>query len=188
MICPKCNTKLENNSKYCPKCGEVFKSNDVELYSSLFNAKLLEIYYPNKDIRVKIWGISLLYALFSFFYAVYKRMYRVAIISIIVLYIPMFLIPRFMNYVFNSYGFSFYPLFFLIVACLGIYVYYIFSFDRLLLERRKNKINYIIRTNYGESEKFIENLVIKDSKNNIKGLVIMIIITLIFVLYKLFIS
>ena len=187
MICSKCKSKLENGSKYCPRCGELFKSNDVETYSSIFNADLLEIYYPYKK-NLKVWGISIFYALFTYFYAVYKRMYRCAIISALVFYVSIFLIPRFENYVFGSYGFLFYPIFFAILGCIAMYLFYVFSFDRLLLDRRKNKINYYIRTNPGASKDYIERLVVEDNKNNIKGLILSIIITIIFVMYKLLLS
>ena len=188
MLCPKCKVKLENGSKYCPKCGELFKSSDVETYSSIFNAELLEIYYPYKNKPVKVWGISILYALFTFFYAVYKKMYKCAIITVLIFYVSIFLIPRFEYYVFGSYGFLFFPVFFSIVGCIAIYLFYVFSFDRLLLEKRKNKINYYIRTNPGVSKNYIESLVIEDNKNNIKGLIITIILTIIFIIYKLFLS
>ena len=95
MICPKCKVKLNNDSKYCPKCGEVFKSNDVRNYSELFNSELLSIYYPNKDIKVKVWGISLLYMFFSYFYAIYKKMYACAFYTIIALLVINYFVPRF---------------------------------------------------------------------------------------------
>lgn len=188
MICQKCNAKLKNGSKYCPKCGEVFKSNDVNYYSELFNAKLLEIYYPNKDVKLKIWGISFLYMIFTYFYAICKRMYLCALYSIISLLFLIHFIPRFMTIVLDSWGFYFFAIFFLIIGFIVVYIYYVINFDKLLLERRKNRINYFIRTNYKESEKYIEELVIKDSKNNIKGLIISILLTLLFIIYKLFLS
>ena len=110
------------------------------------------------------------------------------IITVLIFYVSIFLIPRFEYYVFGSYGFAFFPVFFSIVGCIAIYLFYVFSFDRLLLEKRKNKINYYIRTNPGVSKNYIESLVIEDNKNNIKGLIITIILTIIFIIYKLFLS
>lgn len=53
MKCPKCNTEYKTNLKFCPKCGEVFESNDIQLFSDIYNLDFLEIYYPNKEERIK---------------------------------------------------------------------------------------------------------------------------------------
>ena len=75
MKCPKCNATYKSEVKSCPKCGYVFDMDDVKKYSLLFNTDLLEVYYP-KDEKEKKSEISLYYAFFTIFYAVYKRMYR----------------------------------------------------------------------------------------------------------------
>ena len=73
MICPKCNVKLSNESKYCPRCGTLFESDDVKKYSEAFNTDFMEIYFPNKELKFRIDRVSIGYALFTYFYAIYKK-------------------------------------------------------------------------------------------------------------------
>ena len=54
MECPKCKSKLSNDSRFCPRCGEIFEANDINMFSEIYNLKFLEIYYPNKSDRLKI--------------------------------------------------------------------------------------------------------------------------------------
>lgn len=187
MECPKCKSKLSNDSRFCPRCGEIFEANDINMFSEIYNLKFLEIYYPNKSDRVKIKGVSLMYLFFTYFYAIYKRMYKCAVFSIISLITFFYLLPNFENYAFSYHGFFFYFYYFILIGAFSIYVYYVFSFDRLLLERRKMKINYIIRNNSGKSFDEIKKLVIEDSNDNKIGVLITFLITIILSFLYLFI-
>lgn len=177
MICPKCKKKINNDSKFCPRCGELFDKGEVEKYSDIYNVDYLSIYYPAKSRRVKIWGVSLRYMFFTYFYAIYEKMYLCALLSIIGLLYWWFIIPRFIAYTFMSYGFFFYSMFYLLEATAFIYLYYIFKFDKILLEKRKFKINKIIRNNKDKTKEEIALLVEQDSKGNKKALIITIIIS-----------
>lgn len=179
MTCPNCNNKINNESKYCPRCGKVFEKGDVKKYSEIHDTELMEIYYPNKNKKFKIWGISLRYTFFTYIYAIYKKMYLCAILSIISLLYWWYIVPRFIYSVFNSYGFSFYPLFYTLEATAFIYFYYIFMFDKILLNKRKKKLNKIIANNRDKNKEEIEDLIKKDNKDNKKGMIIAIIISLI---------
>lgn len=69
-----------------------------------------------------------------------------------------------------------------------LYVFYLFNFDRILLDRRKQKINKTIVTNRDKSKEKLEKIFIKDSKNNKVGAIITAVITIIaltifFILY-----
>ncbi len=183
MICPKCNSKIKKDSKYCPRCGELFESNDVFKYSEIYNSRFLEIYYPNKSERIKVNGVSLLYMFFTYFYAIYHRMYKCAFYTIVALLIFFKLMPNFDIYVFKNYGFTFYFYFFILASSFVIYFYYVFSFDRLLLEKRKMKINYIIRNNPDKSFEEMKELIINDSKNNYYGVLIAMVISFLLVLF-----
>ncbi len=177
MICPKCNNKIKNDSKFCPRCGELFESNDIEKFSEIYNLELLKVYYPNKGERIKVNGISLLYMIFNYFYAIYCKMYKCAFYSIISLLIFLKLMPNFEAYALANYGFYFYLYFFILIACIAVYIFYIFSFERILLDNRKYRINKIIKNNPGKSFEEIKELVIKDSKNNYNGVIIAMFLT-----------
>lgn len=176
MICPKCESKLKNDVKYCPRCGYLFNSNDVNFYSEVFNTKLLDVYYPNKSKRVYS-NISIPYLLFGYFYAAYMKMYKCAIVTFFAQMFFFFILIYFEKLVFASYGFMFYSIFFLLVGCILIYVYYSINFDKLLLEKRKNKIRTILRLNYDKPYDEIKEIIIKDSKNSKTGLIFSIVVT-----------
>ena len=171
MICPKCKAKLNDESKYCPKCGELFEIEDVKTFSKLFETELLEVYYPNKSYRLKWWGVSLKYALFTYFYAIYNKMYRCAILTILSIFMWLFLPSRFTYILFFSFGFMFYPVFYTLLLGVLMYIYYIFRFDKLLLDKRKERLNKIVRYNPDKTKKELIELVEKDKNGNIKGLI-----------------
>ena len=98
MICPSCNKKINNDSKYCPRCGYLFEKGDVKKFEEIYNTDYLSIYYPNKSRRFKVWGVSLRYAFFTYIYAIYERMYLCAALSIIGLIYWWYMIPRFIAY------------------------------------------------------------------------------------------
>lgn len=181
MICPKCKVKLNDDSKYCPKCGELFEMEDVKKYSKIFETELLEVYYPNKSYKLKWYGVSLLYALFTYFYAIYRKMYRCAILTILSIIIWIYFLPRFEYLTFGSYGFLFYPVYFILMGCLFCYLFYIFRFDKILLNKRKENLNRIIRYNLDKNKKELIKLIEEDKKGNIKGLIIALIITILLI-------
>lgn len=181
MICPKCESKLPNNVKYCPRCGYLFASKDIDIFSEIFNVKLLEIYYPNKDKRINT-KFSLPYLLFSYFYATYMKMYKCAAVSFFSILFFFFLVLKVGDLTFASFGGIFYLVLFLLCACVLIYFFYVINFDRLLLEKRKNKINYIIRLNRDKSFEEIKEMVIEDNQKNINGLLISIVLTILFLI------
>lgn len=177
MICPKCNNKIQNDSKFCPRCGELFESNDIDKFSEIYNLELLNVYYPNKGERIKVNGISLLYLIFNYFYAIYCKMYKCAFYSIISLLIFLKLMPNFEAYALANYGFYFYLYFFILIACIVIYIFYIFNFEKILLDNRKNRINVIIKNNQEKTFDEIKELVIKDSRPNYEGVIISLILS-----------
>lgn len=182
MICPKCESKLPNNVKYCPRCGHLFTSNDVDMFSEIFNVKLLDIYYPNKSKRINT-KFSLPYLLFSYFYAIYMKMYKCAFLSFFsLIFIPV-LMRKIEEWTFASFGSIYYVILFILCGCVLLYLYYVTNFDRLLLEKRKNKINSIIRLNCDKSFEEIKEMVIKDNQKDIKGLLLSIVFTIIFLLF-----
>ena len=191
MKCPSCNATYKSKVKCCPKCGYLFDYNDVFKYSEEFNEELLDIYYPPCEYKEKKWNISIPYAIFTFLYAVYKRMYRCAILSFISLFIVFYYVPRFMDIVFMSGGFNFFFYFFIIVGAITGYIYYVLHFDEELIIQRKLKVNKIVKLNNGNNEK-IKELVIEDSKGNVKGVIItillMILALILYFVYKLFLT
>lgn len=185
MICPKCNVKLSNESKYCPRCGTLFESDDVKKYSEAFNTDFMEIYFPNKELKFHIDRVSIGYALFTYFYAIYKKMYKVAIISFL---LQLFLVKGFE--IISSLGEAsiaiFFPILFIIMLIAYVYFYYVFNFDRLLIENRIIRINRILRNNDEKEKNDIIKIMKNDSKNDIRGVIIAISIVVIYILLKIF--
>ena len=87
-----------------------------------------------RDIYEKKFGKESLYFPASDFVveSAYKKMYKCAIITVLIFYVSIFLIPRFEYYVFGSYGFAFFPVFFSIVGCIAIYLFYVFFNSQIL--------------------------------------------------------
>lgn len=187
MKCPKCNATYKSEVKSCPKCGYVFDMDDVKKYSLLFNTDLLEVYYP-KDEKEKKSEISLYYAFFTIFYAVYKRMYRCAIYTTIGFLIFIKYYPRALSIIFGTAGFQFFLVVFLLIGSISPYFYYIYNFNRLQVDRRKMKINKLIKNNPDKSREEIKELVKKDNEGNTKGLIITIVLAFFYLVYKLFLS
>lgn len=184
MKCPNCNVTLPKDSKYCPRCGLLFDSDDVKKFSEIFNTDFLDIYFPNKKVIFHIDRLSIGYALFTYLYAIYKKMYKIAINSFLV---QIFIYAVYVfgsKYFVKSFGAMFYPIMFTIIGLLAIYFYYIFNFDRLLIENRTFKVNKILRENEGKSKEELIAIMENDSKNNIKGTIITTAIIVLFILIK----
>ena len=185
MICPKCQVKLSNESKYCPRCGLLFESDDVKKYSEAFNTDFIEIYFPNKELKFHIDRVSIGYALFTYIYAIYKKMYKVAIISFL---LQLFLVKGFeiISSLGEAFAAIFFPILFIIMLIAYVYFYYVFNFDRLLIENRITRMNRIIKNNEDRKEEELIKIMEEDSKNNIKGTVIAIILVIILIILKMF--
>ena len=154
----------------------------IKKYEEIYNTEYLSIYYPYKSRRFKIWGVSLRYAFFTYIYAIYEKMYLCAFLSIIGLLYWWFIIPRFVILTFVlSFGFLFYPMFYLLEVTAFIYFFYIFKFDKLLEEKRKQRINKIIATNKDKTKEEIASLIEEDSKGNRLGLKISIVLSIIII-------
>ncbi len=183
MKCPNCNVSVLDNSKYCPRCGILFDSDDVKKYTEMFDIDLLEIYFPNKKLKFHVDRLSLPYMLFTYHYASYKKMYKEALYSFITQVLIYFLLILGGRIIKDSIGFMFFPVLFIIIGSIVTYFYYVFNFDRLLIENRKMRLNKIVSNNKEKSEEDIINLLRNDSKNSIKGLIITIIIDILIIIF-----
>lgn len=164
MICNRCKRKLVNNSKYCPRCGYLFPSCDVEKYSYGVNEELIGYYVKDKRI-ISIFGFSPYYFLFSFVYAFLKKQYKIGIYSFICDFLIIYLIINGMGIVFNSIGFYFLAVFFLLMLSIFTHFYYSFKFNDLYIENIIYRIGRIEKKYYKDDEK-IRSACIEDSKNN----------------------
>lgn len=182
MICPNCKVKLNKDSKYCPRCGTLFKSDDVEKYSNMFDTDLLEIYFPHNEIGIHFDRISFGYMFFGGFYAMYKKLYYVGINSLVSLFIFIKVAINSYDYIMSTVGFSFFLVVALLLFPIIIYFYYLFKFNDLLIEDRKTRLNKIVRSNIDKGNEEIVKLVEKDSKNSVVALLISIILLIIFLL------
>ena len=88
MVCQRCGTNLENNDCFCSNCGnsmiDNLKMNDIsfdEMFiKSYMGSKADRIYYSVKNGGVNIWAL-----LFGVGYYIYRKMYFVSIIIIIII-------------------------------------------------------------------------------------------------------
>lgn len=185
MICPNCKIKLKEELKYCPRCGIIFKSDDVEKYSKDFESDLLNMYLY-KNIRND--GIpSFKYLLFNYHYAIYKKMYKTAIYLIIS---TIFFISIIINIdFFLLFSIRYYP-----IGMIAV-VIFIFLAIKLFLLKLKNtivkecrgKLNKITKNKNYDNETIISKIEL-DNKNNTIGVIISIFITIIIIICLYFFS
>lgn len=173
MICPKCRVKIADSDKYCPRCGEIFDHIDLEKLGNKLENELLNIYSN------KIWGrlnISLGYLFFNVFYAAYKKMYYEVVIGGIADILFVYLIFYWKKIVFGSMGFYALLVIYLFLITIFVNIYYILKFDELYLIRSKGNISKMINE-YGISDvKLLTTLCEKDSKGNLFGVVLSVIL------------
>ena len=187
MICPNCNVNLANNSKYCPRCGFLFTKEDVKKHADKKRFKLIEIYFPDRKLKFNFHNISISYLFFNFIYAFYKKMYYVGVFSMISLILFIYVVlggPQLMF--FTAYGFMFLPIVFMLIFSVGIYIYYILSFNNLYIENVKARINKIIIKNIDASYQELEQICIKDNKPNFLAVIISIIIFISILIFLVF--
>ena len=186
MECPKCNAKYKSKQKFCPKCGYVFESHDIEMFSDIYNLDYLKIYYPDKAPLIYTQRVSLKFLFLGYNYAIYKKMYKMSFYTILMLTISLLIAFYFEELVFMSLGFIFYLIYFIVLGGLLLFIYNVFNFDRLLLENRKMRINKIIAKNKDKSEEELKKIFIKDSEGNKVLSIISFIITILWLLVAIY--
>ena len=183
MICTNCKRNLVNNSKYCPRCGYLFPSDDVK---SLVDIKHYErVNYYIKDKRVNtIFGLSPYYFFLSFSYAFLKKMYQVGINSFIMSLLFVFILKNGIKYLLASIGFFFLPLTFIIIGFLFTHIYYTVKFYNLYIDNVLYRISRIEKKYYKEDDK-INNECLKDGKNSYVMCIasILLFLLIVFIIY-----
>jgi len=186
MVCPNCKAKLPNEAKYCPRCGLLFSLNDVEKLGSRVELDLLRVYFPDKKIKFNFHNISIIYLFLNFIYAFYKKLYMIGIFSLISLVLFIHIVvggPQMLF--FRAYGFMFLPTMFAAMFAVGIYIYYVLTFNNHYITSVKARINKIVRENPSASGEELVELCKKDSKPNYIAVIISILVFL-YVLKELF--
>lgn len=183
MICSNCKRKLVNGSKYCPRCGYLFPSDDVRKYSYGIDYELTGYYIKNSRV-VSIFGLSPFYFFFSFAYAFLKKVYYVGIYSFISDLLLIYLFKYGIGIVFGSIGFFFLPVIFLTMLTVFIHFYYSFKFNTLYIENVIYRISRIEKNNYKENEKIKEKC-LKDGKNNYLVSILSIILFVLILIFKI---
>lgn len=181
MNCTNCGVKLEKNSKYCPRCGKLFESNDIEKYSNLYNTNLLSIYFPENSIGIHINRISIWFLLFGPFYTIYKKLYKETIINYLSLILFCFMYFCGLNYILSFYGFFFYFIFFLTLTPVVVYIYYVFKINDVLIAKKKYRLNILLKKYDSKTEDEKIKIIVEDAKGNIKGVIILIFITILII-------
>lgn len=181
MVCPKCKANLNDNSEYCPKCGFYFSNNNK-------NIDLLSDSFLKSQNKVSPSNISVCYLLFGGIYAIYKKLYYIALNTFLIDFFSFSLSFGLFNFLIKEKSLLYkiiQPslLFFDII----VHIYYIFNFNKELFENRNIRDNKIKRDNSDVDNDTLSNLLEKDRKNNLFGMLISIIILFIY-FYICFIS
>ena len=79
---------------------------------------------------------------------------------------------------FRAYGFMFLPTMFAAMFAVGIYIYYVLTFNNHYIKSVKARINKIVRENPSASEEKLVELCKKDSKPNYIAVIISILVFL----------
>ncbi len=89
MKCPKCKATIDDDSKYCTYCGNLINENVTEKFSTLKD-KLIDVYIDKNNEEIKESSFSLPELLLGTFYLLYRKMYLLSFISILILIIGCF--------------------------------------------------------------------------------------------------
>lgn len=171
MICPKCKAKLNDNSLYCPRCGMYFSNNNKK------DDDLLDYGIIDSKNNISPGNISFSYLLFGGIYAIYKKLYYVALNTFLV------------DLLASSFSFGFFTFLIdektfvynilkpsLVLFAIIVHIYYVFNINNELLNNRGIRDNKIKRDNSGVDIDTLLNLLEKDRKNNFFGMIVSIIV------------
>lgn len=166
MKCSNCGANLMVESKYCPRCGTLFPSDDVKKNVNELELYLLGYYIKDKKINFNLYNMSLGYILFNFVYAFYKKMYFVGIVSFFnCLLFLRFVLGKF-SYILNSYGFYFLVFVFAFDFCIFIYLFYAFKFNDLYIAKSKFNVQKVIKNNPDKTKEELSEICKKKGKNS----------------------
>lgn len=186
MYCPNCHVHLTKGSKYCPRCGVLFQSDDVEKYTKMFDRDLLEIYFPNNSVGIHFNRISIWYLLFGPFYTLYKKMYKETFISFINLFMFITFYNSSIDMIMNFNGFNFFLIVAILIIPILVFFYYLFNINDILVEKKKIRLNKIIKNNQDKSKEELVKIIEKDAMGNIVGVLITFIILFIIIMWLIF--
>ncbi len=182
MICPKCNANLNNNSEYCPRCGFYFLNNNKKNNDPLGDSIL------KTQNKVSLSNISVWYLLFGGIYAIYKKLYYIALNTFLIDFFSFSLSFGLFNFLIKEKSLLYkfiQPS--LLLFDIIVHIYYIFNFNKELYENRNIRDNKIKRDNSDADNDILLKLIEKDRKNNLFGMLISIIILFVY-FYIYFIS
>lgn len=186
MICPSCHVNLTKGSKYCPRCGLLFQSDDVEKYTKMFDRDLLEIYFPNNSVGIHFNRISIWYLLFGPLYALYKKMYKETVISFINMLLFMYAYLNGIFLIIDYNGFNLFLITAVLIVPVLIFFYYVFHLNDILVENKIMRLNKIIKNNQDKSKEELIKIIEKDARGNIVGVLISIVLILLIGLLIIF--
>lgn len=179
MVCPNYKTVLKNESKYCPRCGMIFESDDVYKHSKDFEADYLERYL---DGNIRRDGIpSFKYFIFGFYYAIYKRMYKTSIFLFLAFIILI-------TFIINSDFFVLFSIRYYPVGMIALFLFFAFAIryffhklKEIIMKECRYRLYKITKREIEDKNEII-NLIELDTKNNLKGLIFSILVTIIIIL------
>ncbi|MBQ7136626.1 MAG: hypothetical protein IJO43_01460 [Bacilli bacterium] len=179
MKCFNCKNTISDVDRYCPRCGVVFKDEEIERIGNTIENQLLHIYLSKKRFND---NYSLGYLIFNFWYALYKKMYLEAAFGALADGLLIMMIMNWKYYLFDSMGFNALLIIFLIILGVAVNIYYILKFDELYIDRTKGYINKLIKDYGPDDMEFLVNKCERDSKGNLFVPCLVIVLVLMFFL------
>ena len=164
MKCPRCNSKIKDNSKFCIRCGFIFydylKCDDKNLENDLMKV------YTKGEI---MGNHSFKYLILSFLYSLYKGMYLEGIISFIS-DIVLFKSIRYCimaSVIYDKLGIAYLFMFTpIILACIVIRIFYFLNFNEKYISKSYQRIIKIINSNKKEEYTYLRILIEKTMRYN----------------------
>lgn len=169
MRCPNCNRDINDNSKYCNKCGYKIESNHneqysySELYSKIFQKKVtseedyIKNYIGSNYETIKKEKFSIIGFIFGPIYLLYKKVYSLAIFIILI---------TILIYSVNDYAAT---IFYIIIS---FYIGY--KGNSIYLQHATRKVEELKISNPDKSSTEILDICIKEGKPNVYLLIVLI--------------
>lgn len=170
MFCPKCNTKLKKNAKYCNNCDT--KINSIRKHSEWSSFSSNKANQDNDYIRNYIgtdWNqnqFSIPAAIFGPFYLIYRKMHKEAFILIIV-YITTYLYTK------DTVGIIIRLLLNILTACI---------INRYYYKQAKKQTELVQKKNEDKEEKEVLQLCRKKGGTNSPKIIIIIFMIYLFII------